>query len=122
VSPIFSRAFSDSFLIFDTGLKVILLTLLGATVTAAIVWIFRGWEKLKEHVVENIFIVFGGAMATWLLVFVWVLVHVPGKMLVEADTNLKTVIGEKQDFMRTINSLLNNSIFRAFRSEVLRFC
>jgi hypothetical protein len=105
VSPIFSRAVSDSFLVFDTGLKAILLTLLGAIVTAAIVWFFRGWGKLKEHVVENIFIVFGGAMATWLLVFVWVLVHVPAKMLVEADTNLTAVISEKQDFSRTINSL-----------------
>jgi hypothetical protein len=105
VFQIFRRAFYDSFLVFETGLKAVSLTVLGALVTALIVLIIRGWDGLKKHAVENIFIVFGGAVATWLLVFAWVLIHIPTKMLAEVDTNIKTVIQEKRQQSVTINSL-----------------
>jgi hypothetical protein len=106
VFQMLSRAISDSLRVFDAGFQAISLTILGAVVTALIVFFVRGWEKLKQHVVENILIVFGGAVATWLLVFVVILVRLPAKMLKESDTNLARVIQEKQQFSETINSLI----------------
>jgi hypothetical protein len=118
VSPIFSRALSDSFQIFDTGFKAIGVTLLGAAITALIVFIVRGWERLKTHIVENVFIVFGGAIATWLLVFLFVVIRLPAKMLTEADANLTTVIEEKRQRSVSIDSL--NAKLQAQDGELTR--
>jgi hypothetical protein len=100
-----SRAISDSFRIFGTGWTAIGLAILGAVVTAVIVWLCRGKEELKKHVVENILIVFGGSVATWVLVFIVVLIHLPTKMLAESNDNLTKVIQEKRQFSETINAL-----------------
>lgn len=99
------RAMSDSLHMFDTGPAAIGLTILGAFVTALIVFLARGWEGLKKHLVENILIVFGGAIATWLLVFIVLLIHLPTKMLAESNDNLARVIREKRQFSETINAL-----------------
>jgi len=48
---------------------------------------------------------FGGAIITWLLVFVWVFAHLPAKMLSESNDNLTQVIREKQQFSEKINDL-----------------
>jgi hypothetical protein len=101
---IFHRALVDSLQVFDTGFKKIVLTLVGLAVTALIVFLFRGWDKLKEHVMQNVLITFGGAVATWLLVFLVVLLHLPFKMLGESNANLITVIEEKRQFSMRINS------------------
>jgi len=69
MAPMFSRAFSDSLGVFDQTLKAILVTLFGVVVTAIIVFRVRGWEGLKKHIVENIFIGIGGVVASWVLVF-----------------------------------------------------
>lgn len=102
---LFVRAFSDSLRVFDTTLLAIGLTVLGALVTAGIVFAVRGWAELKKHVVENIVIVFAGAVATWLLVFLVILVQLPAKMLAESNTNLSKVIQEKKQQSIAINSL-----------------
>lgn len=100
-----SRAFSDSVHVFVSGWKAIGLTVLGALVTALLVFVFRGWEEFRRHVVENIFIAFGGAIATWILVFAWILMFLPSRMLTEADRNLRRVIEEKRQFSIEINGL-----------------
>jgi hypothetical protein len=102
---VLSRAFSDSLHVFVTGWNAIGLTVLGALVTALLVLWSRGWEEFKRHVVENIFIAFGGALATWALVFVWILIFLPNKMLAEVRNNLDTVIQEKRQFSIEINAL-----------------
>jgi hypothetical protein len=116
VFQILSRALSDSFRIFDTGFQAISLTILGAVITALIVFFVRGWEGLKKHVVENILIVFGGAVATWMLVFVCVLMRLPAKMLAESNANLTTVIQEKRRLSETLNSL--NSVVAAQKETI----
>lgn len=101
---IFHRALTDSFLAFDTAWKPIGIAVLGAIVTALLVLVSRGWTQFKEHVIANIFIVFGGALATWLLVFVWIWIHVPGKIQAESKSNLDRVIEEKKQLSIALNA------------------
>jgi hypothetical protein len=117
--PILSRAISDSLRVFGTGPKAIGLTVLGAVITALIVLLVRGRKELKKHVVENIFIVFGGAVATWLLVFVCVFSRLPVKMLAESNANLTKVILEKQQFSETINTLNDTIVWEKGKNEDL---
>jgi hypothetical protein len=127
VHPMLSRAFYDSLQVFETKLPAIGLTILGAAITALIVFFVRGREGLKKHVVENILIVFGGTVATWLLVFVWVFVRLPAKMLAESNANLTNVVEEKRKQSITINSLtdriqdleLNVSILKQVQPRVI---
>jgi hypothetical protein len=114
--PILSRAVSDSFKAMETGPKAIGLALLGAAVTAVIVFIVRGKEGLRKHVVENVFIVFGGAIGTWLLIFGWITVHLPTKMLAEANSNLTLVIQEKQTLAQKVNLL--NAVISSQAEEI----
>jgi hypothetical protein len=99
------RAFWDSFRALETNPRLLLLGLLGAVVTAVLVLLCRGWKPFVEHLIANIAIAFGGAVITWLLVFVWVFVNPPAKMLMESSANLAQVIQEKQEFSRQINFL-----------------
>ncbi|HYB61963.1 MAG TPA: hypothetical protein VEH50_10860 [Methylomirabilota bacterium] len=109
---IFSRAFFDSLRALGTAPKAIGLSVLGAVVTAGVVLLARGREQLKKHLVENILIVFAGALGTWLLVFVVVLVRLPAKMLRESDANLAKVIVEKQQL-----SIANDALNAELRGE-----
>jgi len=99
----FFRAVRDSFGVFETSPKLIGLCVLGAIVTALLVFVIRGKKAFAEHLIANIAIAFGGAILTWLLVFIAVLVHLPAKMLTEANDNLTKVIEEKQQFSVKIN-------------------
>jgi hypothetical protein len=102
---VFSRAFSDSLHVLVAGWNAIWLAILGAIVTALLGLLSRGLEEFRRHVVENIFIAFGGAIATWVLVFFWILMLLPGKMLTEAKNNLDRAIAEKRQFSIEINAL-----------------
>ena len=83
--PILTRAISESLAFSDEGPKVIGLAILGALVTALIVLAVRGRDGLKKHIIENVLIVFGGAVATWLLVFSWFLLYkVPQEIRTQA--------------------------------------
>ena len=86
MGDVLSRAFRDSFQAMNTDFKGIGLFLLGAIVTAAIVWRWRGREELKKHLVANVLIVSGGAVSTWILVFLVIIGRLPYKMLKESDT------------------------------------
>jgi hypothetical protein len=99
------RAFWDSLQAFETNPRLLLLGLLGAAVTAFLVLSFRGWAAFVEHFIANIALAVGGAVITWLLVFVWIFAHLPAKMLSESNANLAQVIREKQQFSENINSL-----------------
>jgi hypothetical protein len=98
------RAFSDSLLALDTAPKAIGVALLGAFVTALIVWRSRGVEELKKHVLENVIIVFAGALGTWALVFAVILLRTPTKVLSEANANLNNVIVEKRQLNVNVDS------------------
>lgn len=102
---VFERAFWDSFRTFETNPRLLLLGLLVAVVTAALVFFARGRKAFKEHIITNIGIAFGGALITWLLVFVWIFIHLPAKMLTESTVNLDAVIKEKREQSIAINSL-----------------
>lgn len=108
MAPILSRAVTDSLEVFDQTFKTIGLTVLGIIVTAIIVFLIRGWQGLKKHIVENIFIALGGGVATWLLIFIIILVRLPFKMLRESGTNLVQVIQEKQQLSKKVNDLNSN--------------
>jgi len=62
------------------------LGLLGAAITALLVLVFRGREAFMEHLKANIAIAFGGAIITWALVFLWILVWMPSTIRKEADS------------------------------------
>jgi hypothetical protein len=78
------RAFWDSLRAFDTTPRLLLLGLLGAIVTAALVLLIRGWAHFVEHLIANIAIAFGGAVVTWLLVYIWLFVRTPNVLQDEA--------------------------------------
>jgi len=58
------RAFWDSLRAFETNPRLLLLGLLGAIVTALLVFCFRGRKHFVEHFIANIVIAFGGASCT----------------------------------------------------------
>lgn len=89
----------------DTTPKRIGVTMFGAAVTAVIVWRVRGWEAFKKHVIEDILIVFGGAVCTWLLIFLFTYLRLPYKMLKESDANLTQVIEDKLKLSEKVNEL-----------------
>ena len=99
------RAMSDSLLALKTDYKAIGLAILGAAVTALGVLVLRGWREFRNHVVQNIFIALGGALATWFLVFVFIAIRLPYKELRESNDNLATVIQEKQKLAEEVHAL-----------------
>jgi hypothetical protein len=102
--PLVARAFSESLDFVDTGLRAIGLALIGFLVTAVIVLFVRGWEKFKEHLIENGLIAFGGALGTWVLVFLFFLVYeVPREITVQANNiSIPALVGPSlpQDWNR----------------------
>jgi hypothetical protein len=79
------RARMDSLALFEQNPRLLLLGLLGAVITAILVLVFRGREAFVEHMKANVAIVFGGAILTWMLVFVWTLLWLPHLIRKEAD-------------------------------------
>jgi hypothetical protein len=103
------RSIRDSFTIFETNPHLLVLGLLGALVTAALVLAIRGRKAFVEHIIANIGIAFGGAILTWLLVYAWIFIRMPAKTLAESEDNLTKVIEEKRQQSIVINSLKNEN-------------
>jgi hypothetical protein len=110
------RAFWDSLGAFETNPRLLLLGLLGAVVTAALVLVFRGCKAFKEQIIANVIIAFGGAILTWLLVFAVIFIRLPSKMLTESDANLVKVIRDKQILNENINAL--NAVISSQTKEI----
>jgi hypothetical protein len=92
---VLARAWADSLALFEQNPRLLLLGVLGAIVTALLVLLFRGREAFMEHLKANIAIVFGGALLTWMLVFVWILVSMPSTIRKQADSLQSPVLNRK---------------------------
>ena len=79
------RACTSSLALFEQNPRLLLLGLLGAIITAGLVFVFRGREAFMEHLKANIAIAFGGAIVTWMLVVLWTLIWMPHTIRTESE-------------------------------------
>ena len=79
------RAFTDSLARFEQNPRLLLLCVLGAIITAILALVFRGREAFVEHMKANVAIAFGGAILTWMLVFLWTLAWMPNNIRIKAE-------------------------------------
>jgi uncharacterized membrane protein YeaQ/YmgE (transglycosylase-associated protein family) len=82
-----SRAFQQSFNLICGTVGTIVISCVGALVTALLVRFFRGRKAFMEHIKANILIALAGAVITWFIVFCGLLAWQPHNIDSEASRN-----------------------------------
>jgi len=86
---VLSKAFWDSLQLFYDRPSLLSLSILGAAVTALLVWLFRGKEAFVEHVKANILIVVAGGVLTWILVLPYFILRAPFDLSSDMQSDLQ---------------------------------